>query len=209
MSGDGSARTATDDGRRRAWDAASDLPLELALGAPVALCIDAASHVPVGLLAGVLADASLTVCLATTTAYRNRAAYSIVAALARRLGFGRDLADRIETALHEALMNAVIHGNLGLSSASRDDLDGCVDYELTIARLLDRADLARRPVVVAARWLATEIELTISDECGGFDATARPAEAAGHGRGLLLINALADRVSLPEDGRGLVMGFHR
>jgi len=145
--------------------------------------------------------------MSTAQAYRGQPAKRFVARLAKRVPLVGDLAERLETALHEAVANAIIHGNLGLSSPRRGDLDRWVAQEAVVARLLERPDLCRRTITILARWTAGEIELAVQDEGHGY--TELPDLVAEHGRGLFIIRAVADRMSASDDGRRLTMGFTR
>jgi serine/threonine-protein kinase RsbW len=89
----------------------------------------------------------------------------------------------IETALHEALANAVIHGN-GENSCKR--------------------------VCVTCRcYLDGEVLITVRDEGRGFDSSAVPDPTFRenllftHGRGIYLMKTLMDEVSF-EDGGSVV-----
>lgn len=89
----------------------------------------------------------------------------------------------IEMALHEALANAVIHGN-GENSGNR--------------------------VYVTCRcYLGGEVSITVQDEGQGFDTatvldpTASENRLLTHGRGIYLMKTLMDEVSF-EDGGSVV-----
>lgn len=192
---------------RRLWDPESGESLAELVAEPIGLCIEAGLEPPAALAPLVAGGAMLVVCLSTALAYRRRPARSIVAGLAQRVPLGGELAERLETALHEAVANAVIHGSLGLASPRRDDLDRGVAQEAVIGRLLERADLKRRAITIAARWTAEAIELTVQDEGHGY---AEPlADMAGLGRGLYIIRAFADEMTVGDDGRRLTMRFAR
>lgn len=89
----------------------------------------------------------------------------------------------IGTALHEALVNAVIHGN-GENSCK------CVYIECRC-------------------YMDGEVSLTVRDEGKGFDSSAVPDPTFGenllftHGRGIYLMKTLMDQVSF-EDGGAVV-----
>ena len=162
---------------------------------------------PAPLLVG--ADgASVLIRLTTDVAYRAQPARSIVADLGQMIPLGADLAQRMETALHEALANAVIRGNLELAKPRHGGLDGYVEQELMINRLLmQNPELSRRMVTVSVRWTETEIEISVQDEGQGYPA--RPGDATGDGRGLYIIRAFCDRMCANDGGRRLSMTFTR
>ncbi|QDU21322.1 ATP-binding response regulator [Urbifossiella limnaea] len=105
---------------------------------------------------------------------------------------------RVTMALREALMNAMEHGNLEMSS----DLRGRDDKEYH--RLADerRSDprYAGRRVHVTARDTPAEAVVVIRDEGPGFDTTAVPDPTdpanleKSSGRGLLLMRAFMSEV---------------
>lgn len=105
---------------------------------------------------------------------------------------------RVTMALREALLNAMEHGNLEMSSSLRERDDN--EYH----RLADerRADpqYAGRRVYVTARETPTEAVYVIRDEGPGFDTTTLPdpTDPANlekrSGRGLLLIKAFMSEV---------------
>src|ERR1700723_1315032 len=91
----------------------------------------------------------------------------------------------IEMALHEALANAVIHGN-GENSCKR--------------------------IYVECRcYMDGEVSITVRDEGSGFDSSAVPDPTFlenllfTHGRGIYLIKALMDEVSFEEGGAVVMM----
>jgi len=91
----------------------------------------------------------------------------------------------IEMALHEALANAVIHGN-GENSSKR--------------------------VYVACRcYLDGEVSITVRDEGQGFDSNAIPHPTFRqnllftHGRGIYLMKSLMDEISFEEGGAVVMM----
>jgi len=91
----------------------------------------------------------------------------------------------IEMALHEALANAVIHGN-GENSCKR--------------------------IYVECRcYMDGEVSITVQDEGRGFDSSAvlDPALLENllftHGRGIYLIKTLMDEVSFEEGGAVVMM----
>jgi serine/threonine-protein kinase RsbW len=86
----------------------------------------------------------------------------------------------IETALREALANAVVHGN--------------------------RENPSKHVCVECRCYADGEVSITVHDEGQGFDTNAVPDPAAPerrlaeHGRGIYLLKTLMDEVSFEESG---------
>ena len=117
---------------------------------------------------------------------------------------------QIAMALDEALLNAMIHGNLEVSSELRQSDDGA-PYVNMIAKRKEEAPYNQRKVNIKLEASNEQITFTIRDEGPGFDAAAlrdptdpENIERAG-GRGLLLINAFMDEVSHNEVGNEIRM----
>src|SRR5262249_12608106 len=111
---------------------------------------------------------------------------------------------RLGVALEEALLNAIYHGNLGLSSDLRQDGSDSVQ------RL---AALRRHPAPDAARRVRLHVPLTgeeacfvVRDQGDGFDVAALPDPTDPEnllrigGRGLLLIRPFMDEVRHNDKG---------
>jgi CheY-like chemotaxis protein/anti-sigma regulatory factor (Ser/Thr protein kinase) len=117
---------------------------------------------------------------------------------------------QIAMALDEALTNAIIHGNLEVSSSLRQVDDGKPYVEMIEARKLETPYCDRR-VSVRLEAFPDKARFVICDEGPGFDPgkLADPTdpenlEKAG-GRGLLLINAFMDVVKHNDAGNGITM----
>lgn len=117
---------------------------------------------------------------------------------------------QIAMALDEALLNAMIHGNLEVSSELRQSDNG-TPYVNMIAERKEKSPYRDRKVTIKLEATSQEITFTIRDDGPGFDAAAlrdptdpENIERAG-GRGLLLINAFMDEVSHNEVGNEIRM----
>ncbi len=112
-------------------------------------------------------------------------------------------------ALHEALTNAMLHGNLELESAMREN-DEKQYYKLSAERRAQDPYMNRR-VYVSVRLTRQELVFTIRDEGNGFDPAQLPDPTDPinlgkvSGRGLLLIHTFMDRVSHNELGNEITM----
>jgi anti-sigma regulatory factor (Ser/Thr protein kinase) len=149
----------------------------------------------------------------TVTAYRSPLAVIVTAAIAARLRLRLGLRDRIETALYEAIMNAVVHGNLGIAQHGGTGFDGLDALGLLVEQRLAEADRALKRVRIEAHWDPGEIEFTICDEGEGYvepaDGSASPPLTGFSGRGLIIIRAMAERTLVREEGRCLCLVFSR
>lgn len=100
-----------------------------------------------------------------------------VRALARELGFDAATAEDVELAIHEAVVNAVVHGNRGRRELPVEVTlggEGHGDGSALVATVRDRGegfDLASLPDPLEERW-----------------------RLASSGRGILLMRALMDTV---------------
>jgi CheY-like chemotaxis protein/anti-sigma regulatory factor (Ser/Thr protein kinase) len=112
-------------------------------------------------------------------------------------------------ALHEAVTNAIHHGNLGLSSELRES-DEKRYYQLAKERR-EQGPYRDRRVFVTARMSRDGATFVVRDEGDGFDPRQLPdpTDPANlgrvYGRGLLLINTFMDRVEHNESGNQITM----
>jgi DNA-binding response OmpR family regulator len=119
---------------------------------------------------------------------------------------------RVGVALHEALRNAIHHGNLELSSELRAaDSDA---YYREAERRRRLSPFVDRRVTIVARESQREGEYTICDEGPGFDTrqvydpTLPEHLEIPSGRGLFLIRMFMDEVSFNDRGNEITM-IHR
>lgn len=118
---------------------------------------------------------------------------------------------QVGVALREALINAVEHGNLELSSELKDE--GTFEAERR-ARATALPYRARR-VVVSTRIRPDELTWTVTDEGPGFDLQSVPDPTdpmnldRTYGRGLLLIRTFMDDVTHNATGNQITMTRRR
>jgi anti-sigma regulatory factor (Ser/Thr protein kinase) len=116
---------------------------------------------------------------------------------------------RLGIALHEALVNAIDHGNLELSSDLREQ-DDRTYHELAQQRR-NLPPYKGRRVFVTIRVTRHEARYTVRDEGPGFDPSGLPdpTDPANlervFGRGLLLIRTFMDEVRHNETGNEITM----
>jgi CheY-like chemotaxis protein/anti-sigma regulatory factor (Ser/Thr protein kinase) len=117
---------------------------------------------------------------------------------------------RVGTALSEAMVNAIDHGNLELNSKLREGSDGQSYHELGRQRISQEPYRNRR-VFITCHVSEAEAVFTIRDEGPGFDPSTLPDPhdpenlMRPHGRGLMLIRTFMDDVSFSESGNEIRM----
>src|SRR4051812_48846935 len=132
------------------------------------------------------------------------------AALEQRLSLCTARKDLIHTALHEALGNAVLHGNLGLGSHLIDGSAGLEAMWDLIDSHLASDELGLSSVRLDASWTGTTLYVAVRDSGRGFRSTRvhrPPDEACYNGRGLFILQAFCDRVRHFGGGTGVMLGF--
>jgi len=153
--------------------------------------------------------------LSTRLAYELELSGLLRATLEQRIGLTDDAGQGVELAVHEALVNAIIHGNLGMSSVDRQTIEGLMQFGAELEARLGDPVLATRLVMIVVSWTDTELTVVITDQGSGYDcadALAPSSEddiARKSGRGLALIQALAHAVTLRDSGRCIEMRFSR
>lgn len=150
-----------------------------------------------------MVGADLGMVLGTLSAYDLDVGAAFVEALLRRGLIRADALSRVRTALHEAIANAIIHGNLELPSPRREDAQDFVTFAEAISeRLLDPAYFNRCLTVCATAENRTLV-LRIRNEGPGFNpSTLRPDRDHG---GWSLILAGADTVAFDSGGHCLTL----
>jgi anti-sigma regulatory factor (Ser/Thr protein kinase) len=130
-------------------------------------------------------------------------------------GISHARANRVMIALHEALTNSVIHGNLGISSELKERGDAAF-AEAVAARCADPA-FAGRSVDIRASYDGLAMRWVVCDQGEGFDVerilrrleSDEPDPMLSSGRGLFMIRAFVDEMRYENGGRRLTLTVHR
>ena len=116
---------------------------------------------------------------------------------------------RVGVALEETLLNAMIHGNLEVSSELRAREDDAYDELIRLRQ--ETLPYRDRKIHVLGRFTPTEVRFVITDEGPGFDTAnvADPTDAENYlkpsGRGLLLIRSFMDEVFHNTSGNSITL----
>ena len=121
----------------------------------------------------------------------------------------RPAATRIGVAIEESLLNAIIHGNLEVSSELRQ-VDESAYYRLIDERCA-RTPFASRRVKVTARIGRAEAAFVVEDEGPGFDVAKIPDPTNPEnlfrvgGRGILLMRSFMTEVHFNDRGNRVTL----
>lgn len=116
---------------------------------------------------------------------------------------------RVAVALEEALLNAIIHGNLQVSSALRERSDDA--FRRLIERRRRDPEFGARRVRLACDVDEQGARIVIRDEGPGFDVSALPDPRdpqhvlRASGRGILLMRTFMDEVSFNAIGNEVTL----
>lgn len=131
----------------------------------------------------------------------------ILVFLRERKTISLELEENILSALHEALLNALIHGNLGQYSDYNNSYK-MFDHFAAIGEMLLTNDV-KETLKMSIEILPEQIAISITDSGKGFseDAIVPPGESALHGRGMTIIRECADIVNISDHGSTISMIF--
>jgi len=158
---------------------------------------------------------ALYVGLSSATAYRLQPARAVCRSLAERLSLTAAQVFDMEIALHEAVVNGVVHGNLGLFAGQHQSMESFSAFFQTVETHLDHPSSLECPLEIAALWTAERVLLMVRDQGEGYDYQKTLAENAAlmrcqaFGGGLVLIRNLSQGIRVSRGGRLVSMRFSR
>ena len=147
--------------------------------------------------------------LSTISAYNNDCASMVCDVLLARGALSPVRRSDIELALHEAISNAVVHGNLCVQSNTKGDLGHFAKFALELQAMMASPE-ARRRIDIACNWDHEFLDISITDKGRGYDASMLPKDVdpfVPAGRGLAIIRSLALSVNVTHGGRVTTLRF--
>lgn len=158
-------------------------------------------------------DGELSFLLTCPVLYACDVARIFVDALKKRLNLNDDRASDIHMALHEAIVNGLIHGNLQIGSEYRQSARLFVEYGRLLTKRLKDPAYARKSIAICACWNKSKLVIKIKDEGAGYVikdslyTQSFPNQHKKSGRGLLFIAGLADSCTIDDFGREMNLSF--
>jgi anti-sigma regulatory factor (Ser/Thr protein kinase) len=151
---------------------------------------------------------SLYVNLSSTTAYRAPLATLVSLWACRHTGLSNS--EPVETALQEAIANAVIHGNLELNGIPDLSIEALDAFSNELRRRLNDSPHAERRVEITVQ-VDPGLRIIVTDQGAGFDFNGRLSTDGGSrsafGRGLKLIESSSSGLHFGLGGRQIIMDF--
>lgn len=148
--------------------------------------------------------------LTTRTAFGAQCAVLVCDALAHRGVLSQERRSAVELCLHEAVANAIVHGNLEIASSAKDRPDGYRVFSQLVGERLGDPAMGNRRTDIFARWRESALVIAVSDQGGGFDTAILPPDTGGtarSGRGFIFMRALAEEVTVTDGGRCTSLRF--
>lgn len=128
-----------------------------------------------------------------------------------RVSLSKSRYENIHLALHEAMVNGLIHGNLQISSNLRQSARDFIEYARLLDERLNDPDYAQKSMSLWATWDEHKLEIKIRDEGAGYAVMpvmrARPSVRSKSGRGLKMIAGTADSCTIDDFGREITLSF--
>ncbi|CAK0758546.1 serine/threonine-protein kinase RsbW [uncultured Gammaproteobacteria bacterium] len=152
------------------------------------------------------ASGVLVASFTTVTANRLTLARDIVEAVGSRREIGSERRDDIELAIHEAISNALVHGNLQVESMKGLTMSALDRFSEDISRRISDPDFANRRLDVSCELDAGGVTVEIADQGAGF-IVVETDRCGPCGRGLDLISGIAQSCQLLDGGRRIRMRF--
>lgn len=156
-------------------------------------------------------DKSFGMLLTCPTIYACDIARTFMDVVYERVPMTKSRYENIHLALHEAMVNGLIHGNLQISSTLRQSARDFIEYARLLNERLNNPDYAQKSMSLWATWDAHKLEIKIRDEGAGYAVMpvieARPSVRSKSGRGLKLIAGTADSCTIDDFGREITMSF--
>lgn len=204
------SETDADDGARHMLIVADPTQQDLldGLTAPYAGCIEVdaddaltAAQIAAG------AGTDLAVSLTTLTANRLPVAQAVVQAIAHRRPLEGEARQNIELAVHEAVTNALIHGNLRVDTIAEMTAEALADFSQRIAARLADPIYARRRIGILIAFVDEDIVVEVTDEGDGYAPALRRQPSTAFGRGIDLIQAVSAQTDVLDGGWRIRMRF--
>lgn len=147
----------------------------------------------------------VTLNLTSRTAYGQANAEHFCELLSRHIELDESRQPELLIVLQEAIANAILHGNLQIETAERDEgFKGLERQYQALEERLTHPSLGNRRVEIHADRQGDELTISVINEGPGYVAPNPPPPLSGPPRrGMELIRSLTNRIEIEQGGRCL------
>ncbi len=143
--------------------------------------------------------------LTTQSAFKTDFCTHLIKGLNEFFEIPHDRLPPLELAVHEALANAILRGNLENKGFSRSDVESFECHALALDKRIKNTAYNLRRVDVTASRAESRLRIAISNEGPGFDPLHISHSATAATRGMALIRKLTSSMEFSNRGRTLTM----
>lgn len=133
-------------------------------------------------------------------------ARGMVTALDARCALSAEIRDDLEMAIHEAVSNALLHGNLQMPSLQGLSVEAIDRFGAEFSSKLADPAYAERRIEVTCTLQSRELVVDVIDQGAGFEVVP-PSNLKASGRGLILIATVCLNYEILDGGRRIRMRF--
>mgnify|MGYP003393490894 CR=1 FL=1 len=149
----------------------------------------------------------LLLSISTYSTYTSNLSHLLTESINDRFKLNGNKYNEIKTCLHEAIINAALHGNLSIAS-NFQTTKGLYSYQTEISKRLNMDIYKSRRINIMVWNKNDHLQISVSDEGNGFSiANFKEDFTSPNGRGLMLIIRMSDSMWVGSDKRTLVMAF--
>lgn len=170
----------------------------------------AEANLPVDTLRQALAGGRLLVSLTTRLAWTLDTAAQFCEGLLARGLMPTAVRHDVELSLHEAVINAVLHGNLAMGGSLVDDPSQFDAFCQRLTATLADPDRASKRIDISAWTADGHLHVRIADQGGGYDPDSiRPPVnvEAKSGRGLEIMRVMSSGLTVSDGGRTATLAY--
>lgn len=150
----------------------------------------------------------ITVSLLSSTVYEHNIAFMLTEFLYRKLDLDKDKINDIKTAINEATLNAIMHGNLGLN-ANYNDWDQFSEFYKNLRIEIADNIKSRKRIDYFIDFDNHQLVITIKDQGIGFSTSEAKGSETSHpyGRGLKIIKDCVSHFEFSGNGSEITLYF--
>lgn len=181
-----------------------DAKIANALRGPTQICAETGTEDFLQEIKGVL-----VLVLTTATAFTTDPATIVADIAIERNWIPAPRRSDLRLALHEALANGLLHGNLGLAASHNAQNPGdFMEHARLLEERLAQPEYGGKPIAISLSWNDPICEIAICDSGEGFTPGPRQAKPGERlGEGLNLIASHCDHMRFEAGGRRLILAY--